>query len=131
MTRVVAFSLLAGLIGIGGTLACQSYRDEIAQTFPPFRWLFPIATTKALAPAVTAADLQEQLKPLAIDIALVRRGLEQLGSNLDQLARKQEQLAQYVARLQGADTNVSPLPLPPKTVYAPAPPPKSLQPLAQ
>ena len=131
MTRVVAFSLFAVLIGIGGTLACQSYRDEIAQTFAPFRWLFPIATMKAPTPAVTAADFQEQLKPLAIDIALVRRSIEQLTSNLDQLARKQDQLAQNVARLQGADTNVSALPLPPKTVYAPPPPPKSLQPPAQ
>ena len=130
MTRVIAFSLFAVLIGVGGTLACQSYRDEITQTFPPLRWLFPIATMKAPTPAVTAADFQEQLKPLAIDIALVRRSIEQLTSNLDQLARKQDQLAQYVATLQTADTKVSAPPLPPKTVYAP-PPPKSLQPPAQ
>jgi hypothetical protein len=130
MTRVVAFSLFAVLIGVGGTLACQSYRDEIAQTLP-FRWLFPIATMKAPAPAVSAADLQEQLKPLAIDIALVRRSIELLGSNLDQLARKQDQLAQYVSTLQGADTKVSALPLPPKTIYAPPPPPNSLLPPAQ
>ena len=135
MTRVVALSLFAVLIGIGGTLACQSYRDEIAQTFPSFRWLFPIATMKASAPAVTAADLQEQLKPLAIDIALVRRSIEQLTANLDQLARKQDQLAQNMATLQASEQGISPKvsapPLPPKTVYAPVQPPKSLQPPTQ
>jgi cell division protein FtsB len=71
--------------------------------------------------------LQEQLKPVAIDLALVRRSIEQLTSNLDQLARKQDQLAQNLATLQSAESGVSPkvsaLPLPPKTVYVP----KSLQ----
>jgi hypothetical protein len=78
--------------------------------------------------------LQEQLKPLAIDLALVRRSIEHLTSNLDQLARKQDQLAQNMATLQAAAPGASPksaLPLPPKTVYAPPPPPKSLQPPAQ
>jgi hypothetical protein len=127
VVRSVAFFLLAVFLGVGGTLACQSYRDEIIQVFPPFGWLSPVSTMKASAPAVTTADLREQLTPVAIDLALVRRSIEQLTSNLDQLARKQDQLAQNMATLQSAEPGVSPkvsaLPLPPKTVYVP----KSLQ----
>jgi hypothetical protein len=134
VARSVALVLFAVLVGIGGTLACQSYRDEIIQVFPPFGWFSAVSTIKAPVPAVTIADLQEQLKPLAIDLALVRRSIELLTSNLDQLARKQDQLAQYMATLQAAEPGVSPKsapPLPPKTVYAPPPPPKSLQAPAQ
>jgi hypothetical protein len=136
--------LLAVLIGIGGTLASQSYRDEIIQAFPPLGWLSPVSTTMAPVSSVTTADLQEQLKALAVDLALVRRGLEPLGSNLDQLARKQDQLAQNMATLQAAEREVSQkisAPPPPKTVSAPPPapqaahvplpPPKSLQSSAQ
>ena len=90
VARSVALVLVALFVGVGGTLACQSYRDEIIQVFPPFGWFSPVSTMKASAPAVTTTDLQEQLKPLAIDLALVRRSIEQLTSNLDQLARKQE-----------------------------------------
>ena len=62
---------------------------------------------KAPAPAVTTADLQEQLKPVAIDLALVRRSIEQLASNQEQLARKQDQMAQNIATLQAAEQEVS------------------------
>lgn len=129
----IALVLFAILVGVGGTLASQSYRDEIIQVFPPLGWLSPVSTIKASVPTVTTADLQEQLKPLAIDIVLVRRSIEQLTSNLDQLARKQDQLAQNMATLQAAEQGVNPKvsALPPKTVYAPPPPTKSLQPPAQ
>jgi hypothetical protein len=135
VARSVALVLVALFVGVGGTLACQSYRDEIIQVFPPFGWFSPVSTMKASAPAVTTTDLQEQLKPLAIDLALVRRSIEQLTSNLDQLARKQDQLAQNMATLQASEQGISPKvsapPLPPKTVYAPVQPPKSLQPPTQ
>jgi hypothetical protein len=127
----IALSLFAVLMGVGGTLASQSYRDKIIQVFPPFGWFSPASTTKSPIPAVTTADLQEQLKPLGIDLALVRRSIEQLTFNLDQLARKQDQLAQNMATLGAAGQGVSPkasaLPLPPKTVYVPPAAPKSLQ----
>jgi hypothetical protein len=107
VARSVALVLFAALVGVGGTLACQSYRDEITQVFPPLGWLFPVSTMKAPAPAVTTADLQEQLKPVAIDLALVRRSIEQLASNQDQLGRKQDQMAQAMAALQAAEQDVS------------------------
>jgi hypothetical protein len=128
VARSVGLALFAVLVSVGGTLACQSYRDEIIRVFPPFGWFSPV-------PAVTSADLQEQLRPLAIDLALVRRSIEQLTANLDQLARKQDQLAQNMAMLQAAEPGVSSkvpaVPLPPKTVYAPPPPPESLRPPGQ
>jgi hypothetical protein len=139
----IAFFLFAVLVGVIATLISKPYSDEIIQVFPPLAWLSPVSTTMTPVPPVTAADLQEQLKPLAADLALVRRSVE-LGSNLDQLASKQEQLAQSMATLQAAGQQVtqtvSPLPpkavsasLPPrpKAVHVALPPPKSLQPSAQ
>jgi hypothetical protein len=138
VARSVALFLFAVLVGVGGTLACQSYRDEMIQVFPPLGWLSPVSTMKAPAPAVTTADLQEQLKPVAIDLALVRRSIEQLASNQEQLGRKQDQMAQNIATLQVAEQEVSqkvsasPSPPPaPKPVRVPPPAPKSLQPPAQ
>jgi len=136
VARGVALFVFAVLIGIGGTLASQSYRDG---------WLSPVSATTAPAPSVTAADLQEQLKPLAVDLALMRRSVEQLGSNLDQLARRQDQLAQNMATLLAAQQQVSQtgstpppppkvvsaLPSPPKAVHVPLPPPKVLRPPAE
>ena len=135
IARRAALLLSAVLVGVAGTLASQSYRDEIVQIFPPFAWLSPVSTMTAPVPSLTAADLQGGLKPLAVDLALVRRSVEQLGSNLDQLARKQDQLAQTMATLQAAEQEVSQKvsapPTPSKPVHVPLPPPKSVQPAAQ
>jgi hypothetical protein len=105
--------MLAVVVGVG-TLACQSYSDEIRQLFPPLGWLSPVSTMKAPA---TTTDLQEQLKPVAIDLALVRRSIEQVTSNLDRLAREQDQLSQNMATLQAAEQELS------QKVSAPPPPP--------
>ena len=132
VTRSVALVLFAVLVGVGGTLASQSYRDEIIQVFSPFGWLSPVSAMKAPVPTVTTADLQEQLKPVAIDLALVRRSIEQLASNQEQLARKQDQMAQNIATLQAAEQEVSQKvsapPLTPKPVHVS---PKPVQPPAQ
>jgi hypothetical protein len=74
---------------------------------PSLGWLLPVSTIKAPAPAVTSAELQQQLKPMAIDLALVRRSEEQLAANQDQLARKQDQMAQAIAALQAAEQDLS------------------------
>jgi hypothetical protein len=134
VARTVAFFLFAVLVGAGATLI----------VFPPVAWLSPVSETKAPVPSVTAADLQEALKPLAVDLALMRHSMEQLSANLDQLARSQDQLAQKLTTLQAAEqqadqtastppsqpTAVSTVP-PRKAVHVPLPPPKSLQPPAQ
>jgi hypothetical protein len=135
VARTVAFFLFAVLVGVGATLV----------VFPPVAWLSPVSATNVPVPFLTAADLQEQLKPLAVNLALMRRSMEQLSSNLDQLARSQDQLAQQMATLQAAQQQVSQTgstpppppkavaasPSPPKAVHVPLPPPKSLQPPAQ
>jgi hypothetical protein len=81
--------------------------------------------------AVTSADLQQQLKPVALDLAIVRRSVEQLATNQDQLARKQDQMAQVIAGLQAAEQDISQkisVPPPQKVVHVPPKPP---QPAAQ
>jgi hypothetical protein len=132
LTRSLARFFFAVLVGVGGTLAWQSYGD--AETVPLLGWLLPVSTMKPPAPAVTSAELQQQLKPVALDLAIVRRSVEQLATNQDQLARKQDQMAQAIATLQAAEQDIgqrisAPTPPPPRAVHVP--PPKSLQPPAQ
>jgi hypothetical protein len=136
LTRSLARFFLAVFIGVGGTLAWQHGDDvaEFVRTWAPsLGWLLPVSTTKAPAPAVTSTELQQQLRPMAIDLALVRRSIEQLGANQDQLARKQDQMAQAIATLQTAEQDIS------QKILALAPPvpkavhvsPKPAQPPAQ
>jgi len=136
LTRSLARFFLAVFIGVGGTLAWQHGNEvaEFVRTWAPsLGWLLPVSTTKAPAPAVTSTELQQQLKPMAIDLALVRRSMEQLGANQDQLARKQDQMAQAIATLQAAEQDIS------QKILALAPPapkavhvsPKPAQPPAQ
>jgi hypothetical protein len=78
--------------------------------------------------------LQQQLKPMALDLAIVRRSVEQLAANQDQLSRKQEQMAQSIAILQAAEQQLSqkvlsPPPTTSRTVRIP--PPKTPQSEAQ
>jgi uncharacterized iron-regulated membrane protein len=93
------------LIGVGATLAWQSYGGEMVRAWAPsLGWLLPASPP---GPAVTAAELQQQLKPMAIDLALVRRSEEQLAANQDQLARKLDQMAQAIAKLQAGEQDLS------------------------
>src|SRR5215472_12271346 len=124
LTRSLARFFFAVLIGVGGTLAWQ-HGDEVTEMVrtwvPSLGWLLPVSTTKAPAP-VTTTDLQQQLKFISIDLALVRRTEEQLGANQDQLARKQEQMTQAIATLQAAEQDLS------KQILALAPPaPKAVK----
>jgi hypothetical protein len=110
LTRRLARFFLTIFLGVGGTLAWQHGDDvaEFVRTWvPSLDWLLPVSTTKAPAPPVTSTDLQQQLQPMAIDLALVRRSIEQLGANQDQLARKQGQMAQTIATLQAAEQAIS------------------------
>jgi len=128
LTRSLARLSLAVLIGVGATLAWQSYGGEAVRTWAPsLSWLLPASTMEPPAPAVTSTELQQQLqqqlKPMAIDLALVRRSEEQLAANQDQLARKQDQMAQAIAALQAAEQEVS------QKVSAPPSPPSAPKPV--
>jgi hypothetical protein len=136
LVRSLAGFFIAVFIGVGGTLGWQSYGDEAKEMLrtwaPSLSWLIPVST-EAPAPAVTSAELQEKLKPVALDVAIVRRSIEQLAFNQDQLARKQDQMAQAIAALQAAEQDIS------QKILAVAPPapkavhvsPKPAQPPAQ
>jgi hypothetical protein len=105
LTRSLVRFFLPVFIGIGGTLAWQCYGGEMVRAWAPsLGWLLPASPP---GPAVTSTELQQQLKPMAIDLALVRRSEEQLATNQDQLARKQDQMAQAIATLQAAERDLS------------------------
>ena len=105
ITRGLALFSLAVLIGVAAALAWQSYGGEAVKTWAPS--LLPASTTEPPAPVVTSAELQAQLKPAALDLAIVKRSVEQLAANQDLLARKQDQIAQAIATLQAAEQELS------------------------
>jgi hypothetical protein len=109
-------------IGIGATLAWQSCGGELVRAWAPsLGWLLPPSPSE---------ELQAQLKPVAFDLAIMKRSVEQLASNQDQLARKQDQMTQAFAALQAAvrDINQNILALAP---FAPKAGSKPAQPAAQ
>jgi uncharacterized iron-regulated membrane protein len=121
--RVLGRFSVAVLIGVGATLAWQSYGGEMVRTWAPsLGWLVP---------ASPSAELQSQLKPVALDLAIMKRSVQQLASNQDQLARKQDQMTLAFATLQAAVRNINQnilalAPLAPKAGHVPPPkPPQS------
>ena len=119
ISRAFARYLFAVLVGVGGTLAWQSYGDlgrtTMIKAWAP--WLaevLPGSTSKPTSP-VAAAEV-EQLKPIATDLAAVKHTLEQLAANQDQLTRTQQQITQSVAALQVTEQELT------EKVAAPAKP---------
>ena len=124
--RALARFFLAVLIGIGATLAWQSHgeeaKDMVRAWAPSLGWMLPVATktssdsmlssqnavlpqsapvtqTGEAAAAVASHDLVQQLEPVVRDLAVVRHSLEQL-------AAKQEQMAQNIAALQATEQDI-------------------------
>src|SRR5215472_3750141 len=106
LTRSLIRFFLPVFIGVGGTLAWQSYGGEMVRAWAPsLGWLLPASPP---GPAVTSAELQ-------------------------QLARKQDEMAQAIATLQAAEQDLS------QKILALAPPaqktvhvaPKPVQPPAR
>jgi outer membrane murein-binding lipoprotein Lpp len=103
----LAFAIL---LGVAGTLAWQSHGEQAKTTIriwaPSLGWLLPVSTASPLdsqasaATAVTSADLAQQIKPVALDLAIVRHGVDQLATTIKQLAAKQDEMAQEIATLQ-------------------------------
>ena len=91
------------LIGVGGTLAWQSYGDVargmLATQAPGLAELLPVSTTRSPVVAAASADPMQQLAPLATNLEVVRRSLEQL-------AAKQDQMTQNIAALQAVDEDI-------------------------
>jgi hypothetical protein len=130
--RAVSRFCIAVLIGVGATLGWQSYGDTARQMLavraPELAWMLPVSATKSQVAAVTPAIPAVQLEPLASSLEIVRRSVEQL-------AAKQEQMAQNIAALQAIDEDIrQKVSSPPPALAQPAaaiPQPKPAQPRAQ
>jgi hypothetical protein len=116
--RAVARFLFTVLLGVGATLGWQSYGDKASVIVrawdPSLSWLLPVSTTGSPLAATTLPELVEQLKPMSLDLAIVRRGLEQLAANQNQFVAKQEEIARNVATLQEVEQEIK------QAVYAPS-----------
>jgi len=136
-TSILRFAL-AALIGVAGTLSWQAYgdrlRDAVRAWAPALDWLIAPGTPKSATANADPGALAEQLKPIALDLAVVRKAIEQLAFNQQQLAAKDAEIAQSIAALQatqqalGDKISASPAP---KIAHAPPrraaqPPPLSL-----
>ena len=132
MLRSLTRFSIAALIGVGATLGWQSYGDAAKEMViaraPTLAWLLSISTTKPPVAAATSPDLVQQLAPLALNLDVVRRAVEQL-------AAKQEQMAQNFTALQAVEEDirqkVSSTPPSPAPQAASIPQPTPSQPRAQ
>jgi hypothetical protein len=138
ISRTLFRFVFAVLIGVGCTLAWQSYGNDAKQMVraraPSLAWLLPVSTTSgqgSAAAAVTSPELVQQLEPMAHNIAVVLFNLEQLAAKQEQLAAKQEQLAQNIAAFQAVEQDrQKPSSSPPSRTTA-APASKAAQPATQ
>ena len=119
-SRMIRFCI-AVLIGVGGTLAWQSpdARETVRTWVPSLGWLLSdLPANWPTAPA-NSREVVQQLEPIARDLAVVRRSVEQLTA-------KQGQVDQNVATLQAIEQDIrkitSPPPQPPPP---PSPPPRA------
>jgi len=123
---------IAVLIGVGATLGWQSYGDVVKEMLvaraPTLAWVVSVLPTKSPVVAATSSDPTQQLAPLASNLDLVRRYVEQL-------AAKQDQMAQNIAAMQAVEEDIrqklSSPPSPPAQQAASIPQPKPPQPRAQ
>ena len=104
---------IAVLIGVGATWAWQYHGDEAKEMVrtwaPSLAWLLPTSTSTEgqESTAATSAEMVQQIKPLTLDLAIVRHSLEQLATKIEQLAAKQDQMAQNIATLQLVEQEIS------------------------
>jgi hypothetical protein len=115
--RAITRFFIVVLIGVGVTLAWQSYGNEAIEITriwaPSLGWLLPDSTTKSppdsqgsIAAAAISPDLVHQLEPVALDLTVVRRSVEQLTAKVEQLASAQEQMAQNIATIQAVEQEI-------------------------
>jgi hypothetical protein len=127
--RTVTRFFIAVLIGVGATLAWQSHaaREMTAAWAPALAWLLPAPETQ---PPVAAPDPAQQLEPLASNLDVVRRSVEQLAAKQDQMAQNitllqalQEDIREKMAFASTAQqTAANPQPKPPQPRAQPAAP---------
>jgi hypothetical protein len=118
--------VFAVVAGVSAALAWRSYGDQATDLIRA--WAMPTATSKPTAPPESFAELQQQLKSIAVDLAAVKHTLEQQSAaNHDQLTRIQEQIAQQSIALQATklelSQKLSSSPTADKPVHTPLPKP--------
>src|SRR5215472_4231872 len=112
------------LAGTGGALAWRYYGGQATDMIGA--GATPGATNKTTAPPEGFAELQQQLKSIAADLAAVRHTLEQQSAaNHDQLTQIQEQISQQsIPLLSSSPLAAKPVsPLADKPVHTPPPKP--------
>ena len=101
--RTIASFSIAVLIGVGATLGWQTYGDAAREMLiaraPTVAWVLSVSTTKSPVVAATSTDPTQQLAPLASNLDVVRRSVEQL-------AARQELMAQNIAALQAVEEDI-------------------------
>jgi uncharacterized protein HemX len=123
-TSVVFVCLFLVLAGVGGAVAWRYYGDQATGLISA--WALSGATSKPAVQPEGSAELQQQLKSIAVDLAAVRQTLEQQSAaNHDQLTRVQEQIAQQNIALQVTKQElIQKLSSPPPDKPVHLPPPK-------
>jgi hypothetical protein len=110
MIRSASRFLATVLIGIGLTLAWHSYPEQVnemvATWAPPLASLLPAQSPKTSAEPAVSAELAQQIKLIAVDLAIVRRSIGQLAVNQDQFAAKQELISANLATLQQVEQDL-------------------------
>jgi hypothetical protein len=103
--------LITFCIGVGATLAWQSYgdtaREIIANSYPQLSWLAPQAAVAqtvpdTVVPPTPSPDSQE-LKAMSLGLAAVRQRVDQFAA---QFAAGQEQMTREITKLQAAEQDI-------------------------
>ena len=101
ITRTLIRFIIAVLVGVGATLAWQSYGDEarkiVAARAPALASLLPVSTTRS--PTMASPDPAQRLELSASNLDAMRRSVELL-------AVKQDQMAQNIATLQAVEEDI-------------------------
>src|SRR5258708_28504422 len=126
-SRTLARVLITFCVGVATTLAWQSYgdaaREIIANSYPQLGWLAPRATIAQTAPdmimpATPSVD-QQELKAVALGLAVVRQRVDQLAS---QVAAGRDQVTRDIAtKLQEVEQEIL------QKISAPPPRPEAVQ----
>jgi hypothetical protein len=111
--RALARFLIVSFIGVGATLAWQSYGDAaramIANSWPQFGWLAPQTaplaqtTPDVVAPPTAETTASPDLQQFAAALASLRQSVDQLAA---QVAASQRQVTDDIAKLQADEQKI-------------------------
>lgn len=96
--RAFARYIVAVLIGVGLTLAWQSYGDEgiklVRSSAPSLAWLLPapkmtMPAGNQMSTAAIGTEVKQQLEPIALKVDVMQHSIAQLTAKIDELAANQ------------------------------------------